>query len=127
MEARGLGARNSGEWTREDFNELKSMFQGINAHGKFNCLLSDGKFLFSYYDCDGRGSLYFLHRKPPYGPVRLHNKDWTIDLAQEKDPAQTGFIVATEKLTNEEWKKFGREELIVFRSGEMVFSSSQER
>jgi glutamine amidotransferase len=126
METQGLGARNSGEWTREDFSKLSSILQGINAHGKFNCLLSDGRFLFSYYDYRSRGSLYFTHRKPPYGPVQLLDKDWTVDLAEEKDPAQSGFIVATEKLTNEEWEKFSAGELIVFHGGKMVFSSSRD-
>jgi glutamine amidotransferase len=42
----------------------------------------------------------------------------------EKGPGERGYIVATKKLTNERWQEFKLGELIVFKDGEMVYSST---
>lgn len=112
------------QWTNEDFRWLWGRLKEINNYGNFNCLLSDGEYLFCYYDKNGYNGLCFIHRKAPYAQVRLLDEDFEIDLAEEKEPTQTGFIVATRRLTDERWKNFHFRELIVFNSGIMVFSSN---
>jgi glutamine amidotransferase len=56
--------------------------------------------------------------------VRLEDEDFEVNLSEEKDPSQKGFIIATRRLTNERWENFYPGELIVFKDGNIVFSSS---
>lgn len=119
IEEKGVGC-----WPNEHFRWLESKLQEINSYGTFNCILSDGKFLFCYCDRDGHNGLCFVHRKPPYRKIRLLDEDWEIDLAEEKDPNQSGFIVATNKLTDESWTTFHRRELIVFKDGQIIYPQS---
>ncbi|HOP95088.1 MAG: class II glutamine amidotransferase [Dictyoglomaceae bacterium] len=114
--------RNISEWEKEDFEWLTEKLQEINRYGKLNCLFSDGELLFSYHNQDGYKGLYFLHREPPYGKVTLLDEDWAIDLAEEKSTKQTGYIIATNKLTDEEeWQKFEPGKLRVFKDGKMIY------
>jgi len=113
-------------WDEEDFAWLAQQLGEINRYGRFNCIFSDGEFLFCHYDKDGYKSLCFVHRKPPYDTIQLRDEDWEIDLAGAKDPDQTGFVVATTPLTNELWESFGFGELIVFKNGRMVYSNHRD-
>ena len=108
-------------WTTDDFKWLHEIFREINRYGTFNCLLSDGTYLFCYYDRNGYNGLCLLHRKAPFGAVRLLDEDWEVNLAEEKDPRQEGYIVATRPLTNEEWQPLEFGEMVVFKDGKMVF------
>jgi glutamine amidotransferase len=114
------------EWGEGDFKWLSSKLRKINEFGSFNCLLSDGKHLFAYHDMNGYNALQFLHRKPPYSEIRLIDEDWRIDLGEEKDPRQKGYIIATRRLTNEEWKSFRYGELMVFKDGELIYSNKRK-
>jgi glutamine amidotransferase len=112
------------EWSEEDFRWLAGLFAAINRLGNFNCLMSDGEHLFCYHDRRGYNDLWYTHRKPPYGPVKMTDEDWEVDLGQEKNPEQTGYIIATEPLTKREnWVKFAPCQLIVIRDGRIIFSS----
>jgi len=66
--------------------------------------------------------MFFVRRKLPHGRVKLVDEDWEIDLSQVKGPDEFGYVVATKRLTDEEWLEPG--ELIVFRDGRVVYSSS---
>ena len=118
--------RNITKWRNEDFEWLAEKFKEINEYGSFNCIFSDGKLLFCYYDKKGHKGLCFVQRKPPYGKIRLLDEDWQVDLAEEKRPEQTGYIIATRKLTDEPWEKFKFGELIVFKDGKMIYSNSRD-
>lgn len=111
-------------WADEDFNWLAAKLIGINGLGNFNCLFSDGEHLFCYYDKKGYNGLCFVQRKAPFNKVHLLDEDFEIDLAEEKDPSQKGFIVATRRLTDERWENFNPGELIVFKNGDLIFSTS---
>ncbi|RLG09391.1 hypothetical protein DRN73_09960, partial [Candidatus Pacearchaeota archaeon] len=67
--------------------------------------------------------LCFLGRKSPYGKIRLVDEDWEINLAEEKEEGQFGFIVATKGLTDEDWKPFEFGELLVFKDGKAIYSN----
>ncbi|WP_370004684.1 class II glutamine amidotransferase [Methanothermobacter sp. KEPCO 2] len=110
----------------EDYVWLWSVLNEINGHGRFNCLLSDGKHLFSYHDIRGYKGLHQLHRKAPYGPVELLDDDYQIDLAHEKKPDQEGYIIASKPLTSEKWEAFLQGELRVYRDGKLIFRVSEE-
>ncbi len=112
------------QWTYEKFRWLVEKLREINELGNFNCIFSDGEYLFCYYDQNSYNGLCFVHRKASYGQVQLLDEDFEVNLAEEKDPTQTGFIIATRRLTNERWENFYPGELIVFRNGDIIFSSA---
>ncbi len=120
IETRGIK-----EWNNICFDWLAEKLERINQYGNFNCIFSDGKFLFCYHDKNGYNGLCFVQRKPPYGQIQLLDEDWKINLAEEKDPEQTGYIIATRKLTNEQWKNFKPGELIIFKNGKMIYSNQR--
>jgi glutamine amidotransferase len=111
-------------WSDENLDWLTEKLREINDLGHFNCIFSDGEYLFCYYDQGGYSGLCFLHRRAPYGQVQLLDEDFEINLSEEKDPIQRGFIIATKGLTDEPWESFIPGELIVFENGKIVFSST---
>ncbi|MEM1689123.1 MAG: class II glutamine amidotransferase [Candidatus Hadarchaeales archaeon] len=118
------GSLDINNWSKGNFRWLHDKLREINSYGDFNCLMSDGEYLFCYHDMSGYSGLCFVRRKAPFCTVRLRDEDFEVNLDAEKDPSQRGFIIASRELTYERWKKFERGELIVFRNGDMVFSSA---
>jgi glutamine amidotransferase len=121
---RCIEERNINEWTSENFRWLWNQLKTINDKGSLNCVFSDGEYLFCYHDKGGYNGLCFVQRKAPFSMVRLEDEDFEVNLSEEKDPSQKGFIIATRRLTNERWENFYPGELIVFKDGNIVFSSS---
>lgn len=121
-----IGERSITCWEKEAFDKLSEKLKEINEYGTFNCIFSDGEFLFCYYDKDGYNGLCFVQRRPPYGKIRLSDEDWEVNLAEEKRPEQTGYVIATRRLTDESWKDFKFGELIVFKDGKMIYSSKRD-
>lgn len=113
-------------WEQKHFEWLWQLLKEINDNGSFNCIFSDGEYLFCYFDANGYNGLCFVQRRFPFGTVCLEDDDYKIDLShkKKKDPSQKGFIIATKRLTNERWDNFNPGELIVFRNGEIIYSSS---
>jgi len=105
----------------EDFRWLLTELRVINDYGNLNCIFADGKHLFIYYDERGYKGLFYILRKAPYDPIQLLNDDYEINLEEEKNPYQRGYIIATQPLTDEEWLEFGRGELTVIKNGEVIF------
>lgn len=106
-----------------NFQLLEEKIKEINKKGTLNCIFTDGEHLFCYHDKNDYNGLYFIQRKTPYRKIVLKDLDWEIDLKEEKTPDQTGYIVATNPLTNEKWIKFKKGELIVFKNGKMIYST----
>ncbi|RMH02216.1 MAG: class II glutamine amidotransferase [Chloroflexi bacterium] len=119
--------RNITAWNENHFKWLAGVLNNINNHGNFNCLFSDGEYLFCYHDTGGYNGLRFVHRKPPFQiHVMLKDEDVQVDLSREKSQDQHGYVIASKPLTDEDWDSFDAGELIVFRSGEMVYSNKRE-
>lgn len=118
--------RNIINWEEEDFDWVVEKLKEINEYGNFNCIFSDGELLFCYYDKNGYNGLCFVQRKPPYGEIQLLDEDWRINLAEEKQPEQTGYIIATKRLTDEPWKNIKFGELIVFKDGKIIYSNCRD-
>ena len=112
-------------WKEQDFAWLAHEITEINHSGKLNCIFSDGEFLFAYHDSTCYKPLHYVHRIYPHGRIRMRDMDWEIDLAEEKDPSQAGFVVATNPLTNESWEPFRPGEFVVFK-GTMVYSNLRD-
>ncbi len=122
-----IDERNFKQWTSEYFYWLHDVLIEINSWGSINCIFSDGAHLFCYADMNGYNNLSFVRRIAPFGHVQLTDEDYEIDLSTIKNPSQKGFIIATHNLTNEIWEKFSAGELCVFKNGEFIFSSNNQR
>ncbi len=109
-------------WNELSFIWLGDVLRDINKLGKFNCLMSDGEYLFCYSDKDGYVGLYFLKRQAPFETVHLLDEDYKINLAEDKKPDQQGYVIASSPLTNEKWELFSEGMLTVFKNGEIIYS-----
>ena len=113
-------------WTKDEFDWLAKKLEKINEFGKFNCIFSNGEFLFCYCDNEGRGGLCYAHRTPPYDK-ELKGGGLKIDLRKEKDHRQKGYVIATMRLTKgEPWEDFRPGELIVFKGGEIYYPKTRD-
>ena len=68
--------------------------------GVFNCLLSNGEWLFSF--CSTK--LAEITRRAPFGPAQLRDAELTVNFHAETTPDDVVTVLATEPLTNnEQW------------------------
>ena len=87
--------------------------------GVFNCLLSDGDWLFSF--CTTK--LAAITRRAPFGPARLKDADVTVDFQSETTPDDVVTVLATEPLTdNERWETHEPGDWTLWRRGECIAS-----
>jgi glutamine amidotransferase len=87
--------------------------------GVFNCLLSDGDWLFSF--CTTK--LAQITRRAPFGPARLKDADVTVDFQAETSPDDVVTVLATDPLTdNERWIAHEPGDWTLWRRGECIAS-----
>ncbi|WP_348751155.1 class II glutamine amidotransferase [Pseudomonas rhodesiae] len=87
------------------------------SKGVFNCLLSDGDWLFCY--CSTK--LAQITRRAPFGPARLKDVDVIVDFQAETTPNDVVTVIATEPLTdNENWTRYEPGQWSLWRRGECV-------
>lgn len=86
----------------------------IGRLGKFNFLLSDGEYLFAYMNREG--TLHYLLN--PKTAIKVESGSSPEDLSVA--------IIATEKLTDEEWVPMQPEVLYVFHRGSLVIKVPKE-
>lgn len=110
--------------TEDNFHRLAEKLREVNGLGSFNCIFSDGTYMFCYHDQGGYNGLTLVRREPPYERIHMADEDFDIELGDEKDQSQKGFVIATKPLTNEQWVSFPRGELAVFHNGEIIYSST---
>lgn len=73
-------------------------------YGVFNCLLSNGEWLFSF--CSTR--LFEITRKAPFGPARLKDAELMVDFNAQTTPDDIVTVLATDPLTQDEtWRAHG--------------------
>lgn len=114
-------ASQSSGFTSDNFSHIESILKEINNYGNFNCLFSDGEYLFCYRDKNGYNGLCYVKREPPYSEISLADEDYTIDLGAKKDPSEQGYIIASKPLTSEEWIDLPTGALTVFKGNEIVY------
>ena len=87
--------------------------------GKLNFLLSNGECLFAYMSQPN--TLHYLLRHPPHrGWVKLLDQDFEVRLEEAKASSELAAIVATNPLTDEEWRAFEPNQLYVFHRGDLL-------
>jgi glutamine amidotransferase len=90
---------------------------GYRSKGVFNCLLSDGDWLFCF--CSSK--LAHITRRAPFGPARLKDVDVIVDFQAETTANDVVTVIATEPLTeNETWTRHAPGEWNLWRRGERV-------
>jgi len=104
-----------------DFHAIEEVLREFNRWGSMNLLFSEGEHLYCYRDQEGYNGLCMIERVSPFGRVFLRDEDWVIDLDEEKDPNQRGFVIATRPLTDEKWKDLEPGSLLVFRDGRCIY------
>lgn len=91
--------------------------------GVFNCLLSDGEYLFAF--CTSK--LAWLTRRAPFGPAELSDCAVRVDFREHTSADDVVSVIATEPLTtNEAWQRFAPGEWRLFRLGESVAAGRVE-
>ena len=106
----------------DDYPRLEEILGDFNQGGTMNLLFSDGEGLFCYKDQGGHNGLQLVERDAPFHPVSLKDEDWRVDLQEEKEPDQRGYVVASHPLTiNETWIDLPLGALFVFQEGRLVY------
>lgn len=97
--------------------ELVSGCERFRQQGVFNCLLSNGDWLFSY--CTTK--LAHITRRAPFGAATLKDADVTVDFHAETTPNDIVTVIATEPLTsNEPWQIYAPGEWRLWKNGETL-------
>ncbi|MFC3680616.1 class II glutamine amidotransferase [Bacterioplanoides pacificum] len=87
--------------------------------GVFNCLLSNGDWLFTF--CSTK--LASITRRAPFGPAQLKDADVTVDFEAETTANDVVSIIATEPLTSDEaWDLYQPGEWRLWQQGEVIQS-----
>lgn len=104
-------------------NTLTNLAQTYARQGVFNCLLSNGDWLFSF--CSTK--LACITRRAPFGAAQLKDADVTVDFAGETTPNDVVSIIATEPLTTDEaWYIYEPGEWKLWQLGEVVAQGKAE-
>ncbi len=104
-----------------DFARIEAILRAFNRGGSMNVLFSEGVHLYCYRDQGGYNGLCVAERVAPFPSVALRDEDWEVDLAEEKSPAQRGFVIATRPLTDENWQELAPGSLYVFKEGQCIY------
>ncbi|MCY1360054.1 putative glutamine amidotransferase YafJ [compost metagenome] len=90
---------------------------GYRSKGVFNCLLSDGDWLFAF--CSTK--LARITRRAPFGAAQLKDVDVIVDFHAETTPNDVVTVIATEPLTaNETWTLYQPGDWSLWRRGECI-------
>jgi glutamine amidotransferase len=93
---------------------LRDIAAEIAAHGLFNFLLSNGRFLIAH--CSDR--LHYLTRAAPFGRAHLVDQDIAIDFSALTQADDIVTVIASVPLTdNETWTAMAPGEILLFRDG----------
>ena len=106
----------------DDYALIEQFLQDLNVAGDLNLLFSNGRPLYCYHDQNGYNGLCWTQRQAPFSRVSLRDEDWEADLAEQKAPAQKGYVIASRKLTDgEPWEEFRPGSLMVFHGGDLAY------
>lgn len=100
-------------------SSLVALSKEYAEQGVFNCLLSNGDWLFTF--CSTK--LASITRRAPFGPACLKDVEVEVDFASETTPADVVSVIATEPLTHDEtWDIYERGEWRLWQLGEVIAS-----
>lgn len=105
----------------ELYQVLQTTMDILSNYGIFNCLLSNGEYLFIY--CTTQ--LHYLVRQAPFAAAHLVDEDITVDFQALTAQEDRVAIIATLPLTdNELWTRITPGKLLVFQDGAPIFSET---
>ncbi len=102
---------------------LHTMLQDINRRGTLNCLLSDGGRLYCYHDATAWKGLW-MHKLVFRQAEERRLDDFSVSIGLDSEPANQGFVVATNPLSETGWHQFQPSQLVVFDHGRLAYSSA---
>lgn len=101
------------------WNVLNDEALRLDAHGPFNFLMSNGKWLFARCAT----SLHYIVRQAPFRRAHLLDEDLTIDFSQVTQPSDRVAVIATVPLTDDEvWTAMKPGELLAFADGAPILA-----
>ena len=99
------------------FPLLNACSAQLASQGIFNCLISNGSWLYAY--CGTK--LHTITRRAPFTSATLADDDVTVDFSQLTTEKDVVTIVSTEPLTsNEAWRALTPGESLLFIDGEVA-------
>ncbi|ADT85211.1 hypothetical protein TERMP_02238 (plasmid) [Thermococcus barophilus MP] len=105
---------------RELFTKLYQLLSELSDYGTLNVLISNGRYLFAYSYYPGKG-MWLLKRHPPHkGRARLLDEDFEVSIGDVKAEDEYAYLVATKRLTDENWEKIEKKKLYIFRDGALL-------
>ena len=123
------------QWDQAEFRFLETLLRDINSSvNTFNCIFSDGTYLFCYSDENRHndGLRFFRHHQAT-GHVEMVADDFKLGSIEIESAnigglehiAQTGYVIVTRALTDDAWVGFDLGELIVFKDGAIVYPQNR--
>lgn len=111
---------------RELFTRLYQLLDELSDYGTLNVLMSNGRYLFAYSHYPGKG-MWLLKRHPPHrGRARLLDEDFEVAVGDVKAEDEYAYLIATRKLTNENWERLEARKLYIFRDGALLLKVGEE-
>ncbi|AEH25192.1 class II glutamine amidotransferase [Pyrococcus yayanosii] len=105
---------------RELFTKLYQLLNELSDYGTLNVLISNGRYLFAYHH-HPRNKMWLLKRHPPHkSHARLFDEDFEVSIGDVKAEDEYAYLVATKKLTDENWEKLEKKKLYIFRDGALL-------
>jgi glutamine amidotransferase len=99
------------------FPLLSSYSSELASQGIFNCLISNGEWLYAY----GGTRLHTITRRAPFTKATLADDDVTVDFSAVTTVHDVVTIVSTEPLTtNEHWRQLEAGEALLLQYGEVM-------
>lgn len=99
------------------FPQLNACARQLASQGIFNCLISNGSWLYAY--CGTK--LHTITRRAPFTSATLADDDVTVDFSELTTDKDVVTIISTEPLTtNEEWRALAPGESLLFIKGEVA-------
>ena len=94
------------------------------AAGSFNCMFSDGKYLFCYRDHEEARYLFYQRSHGDSDKTTTVKNFTAQNSHMEISQTAKGYLIATEPINDGEWQSFTGGQLIVFRDGEIIVNIS---
>ena len=107
----------SGNGSVELFGLLNRCSTHLAGQGIFNCLISNGHWLYVY----GGTKLHVITRRAPFAKATLADDDLTVDFSEVTTEKDVVTIVSTEPLTtDEQWRALVPGESLLLVNGEIA-------
>jgi glutamine amidotransferase len=113
------------DWNTEAFAWIDRLLHETSALGSVTCMFSDGEYLFVYLDERDPDDLCYVRREAPFGRAYFKHVKREVDLSKIYAASAKGFVIATKPLTTEKWEPLPAATLMVFKKGEVVYTTAR--